>query len=94
MYSAYMQAEPRTSHRRRFHRDLIVQKRRDYYRRLATSWELGQGVVPDGRLEKEQAYLGCRRPRCGLCHPHKRWGRGADRARSTHEWQRLEAAAW
>ena len=41
-----------------------------------------------GRFAAEQPYLGCRRPRCGLCHPDKRWHRGADRLAAERAWRR------
>lgn len=86
----------RTSHRRRFHRDRIVAKRQQAYRRYRPDddphWP--RLVLPDGRLENRQAYFGCSRPRCGLCHPDKRWHRGADRANARREWQRLEWEGW
>jgi hypothetical protein len=41
-----------------------------------------------GRFDDEQAYLGCHRARCGLCHPSKRWHRGADRLAAEREWRR------
>jgi hypothetical protein len=86
----------RTAHRRRFHRDRIVRKRQNAYRRLRLDRgsDSSQRVLPDGRLDDHQAYLACGRPRCGLCHPRKRWHRGADRARDRDEWQRLEREGW
>ena len=41
-----------------------------------------------GRFAAEQPYLGCHRPRCGLCHPDKRWHRGADRLAAERAWRR------
>ena len=41
-----------------------------------------------GRFANEQPYLGCHRPRCGLCHPDKRWHRGADRLAAERAWRR------
>jgi hypothetical protein len=84
----------RTAHRRRFHRDRIVRNRQRQYagfRRADREWSR---ELPDGRLESRQAYFGCSRPRCSLCHPGKHWHRSADRARSRREWQRLEIAGW
>jgi hypothetical protein len=40
-----------------------------------------------GRFDKGQPYLGCRRPRCGICHPSKRWHSGADRLAAEHSWR-------
>ncbi|HEX2161781.1 MAG TPA: hypothetical protein VHF88_08175 [Thermoleophilaceae bacterium] len=86
----------RTAHRRRFHRDRIVRKRQNAYRRLQLDRgpKLPERVLPDGRLEDRQAYLACGRPRCGLCHSGKRWHRGANRARALDEWRRLELEGW
>jgi hypothetical protein len=70
----------------RYQRDRIVAKRIAQARLLA--W---QPVDPvGGRLEVEQSYLGCRRAHCGLCHPGKRWHRGADRRRDERGWRKLE----
>ena len=86
----------RTAHRRRFHRDRIVRKRQDEYRRLHLdrSPDSPRRVLPNGRLEDRQAYLACGRAKCGLCHPGKRWHRGADRARARNEWRRVERECW
>ena len=50
-----------------YHRDRIVAKRIAQARLLA--WPPIEAVA--GRLEDEQTYLGCRRPRCFLCHADK-----------------------
>lgn len=42
---------------------------------------------PRGELARSQAWVGCGRPRCGLCHPHKRGGDGT-RQRERRVWQR------
>jgi hypothetical protein len=52
----------------------------EYYREMPS---LSLGCFDD-----EQPYLGCHRPRCGLCHPDKRWHRGADRAAGERAWRR------
>jgi hypothetical protein len=53
----------------RFNRDRWVAKRFAQYKRLAL-WGLSQARLdePWGYLEDEQAWLGCRRTQCGLCH--------------------------
>lgn len=85
----------RTAHRRRFHRDRIVRKRQRQYAHFRRAdpewWPL---VLPDGRLENRQAYFGCSRPRCFVCHADKLLYRGADRARARREWEALECAGW
>ena len=40
-----------------------------------------------GRFDKRQPYLGCGRPGCGICHPSKRWHRGADRLSAERSWR-------
>jgi hypothetical protein len=85
----------RTAHRRRFHRDRIVRKRQRQYahfRRNDPEW--WSRVLPDGRLDDEQAYFGCGHARCWLCHADKHWYRSADRAKARRDWQRREAAGW
>jgi hypothetical protein len=42
-----------------------------------------------GRLDDQQSYLGCKRPRCRLCHPEKNLP-NADRQREDEAWRRLE----
>jgi hypothetical protein len=86
----------RTAHRRRFHRDRIVRKRQNAYRRLRLDRgpDSPQRILFDGRLENHQAYLACSKPGCWLCHPGKHWHRGANRARARDEWRRREWEAW
>lgn len=54
----------------RFHRDRWVAKRFAQYRRVTPPWALWRPRLnePLGYLEDEQAWLGCRRAHCGLCH--------------------------
>ena len=84
----------RTAHRRRFHRDRIVRRRQRQYARLRRVDVEWSRELPDGRLEDRQAYLGCGRPRCGLCQARKRWYRSAERAEARRRWERLETAGW
>ena len=70
----------------RFHRDRVVAKRARRAREIQWRFD-GDWTPVEGRLENEQWYLGCHRPRCGLCHPEKRWNRGADRARAKRDWR-------
>lgn len=82
----------------RFHRDRIIIKRVKQYRCIAADWQLHlfeqAGVVrPVGAHTHEQAWMGCGHPRCGCCHPHKRWKLG-DRQRAKREWRQLEEHAW
>jgi hypothetical protein len=37
-------------------------------------------------------YVGCRRSRCPVCHPHKR--DHLDRRIAEREWRRIEEVAW
>jgi hypothetical protein len=76
--------------RRRFHTDRIIAKRLAQARLLG--WRASDQYAR-GRLDDEQAYLGCHRARCGVCHPQKRWNCG-ERERADREWRRREAAAW
>jgi len=71
---------------RRFHTDRVVAKRVAQAKREA--WFKSPHWEPTrGRVEDEQWYLGCHRPRCGICHPEKRWNYG-DREREERDWQR------
>lgn len=74
--------------RRRYHRDRIVAKRAAQAKRLA-EWLSPDHGPSLGRLEDEQWYLGCHRPRCGVCHPQKRWSSG-DRQREERAWRQRE----
>jgi hypothetical protein len=56
--------------------------------RLAPVAAGARGSLPRGRFAAEQPCLGCHRPRCGLCHPDKRWHRGADRVAAECAWRR------
>jgi hypothetical protein len=76
--------------RRRFHRERVIAKR------IAQARLLGRveaEVLRDGRVANEQWYLGCHRPRCGVCHPSKRWAYG-ERQRSDREWRRTHQLGW
>jgi len=75
-----------TSARRRFHRDRVVAKRIKVAHDPAR-FDLAE-IVP-GRLDDQQYYFGCGRPRCRLCHPHKNLP-NADRQRATEAWRRVE----
>lgn len=72
--------------RRRFHRDRVITKRSNVAREVA-GVELDEIVA--GRLEDHQYYLGCKRPRCCLCHPEKNLPK-ADRQREDEAWRRVE----
>lgn len=72
--------------RRRFHRDRIIAKRMAQAAGLAL---MDRADLVRGRLADHQYYLGCHRPRCGLCHPEKRWP-NADRQRAERAWRKLE----
>jgi hypothetical protein len=73
----------------RFHRDRIVHRRQAEHARTTPEGRSSR-QLPDGRLEDRQAYFGCSRPRCGICHPPDP-GR---RRRERRAWQQLEDAAW
>lgn len=78
----------RSGARRRLHTDRIVAKRAAQATRVVW-WRSADWEPTGGRLADERWYLGCHRPRCGICHPHKRFGYG-DRQREEREWRRLE----
>jgi hypothetical protein len=68
---------------------VALARRRRYLALNPDRWE--DGVERDlslGRFDNEQPYTGCHRARCGLCHPDKRWHRGADRLAEEIAWRR------
>lgn len=69
---------------RRHHRRRIIAKHVRQYRE----------VFPGEPLPPVQAkvYIGCQRPRCGVCHPHKL--DHIDRRVAEREWRRIEEVAW
>jgi len=75
---------------RRHHRARVIANRVAEARRVeSASWRqplLWPEQWPVGRHAHSQAVLGCGRPRCGICHPSKRWHAGADRMRAKREW--------
>lgn len=77
----------RTKHRRRFHTDRVISNRQRTYEREAPSW--WDRSLESGRLRDRNAYFGCNRPRCLVCH----WGKFMEprRAREKRNW-RQEAA--
>jgi hypothetical protein len=74
----------------RFHRNRVIKKRKTQaYRVLSGRGDLERlDARPAGELVNEQAWIGCRRAHCGICHPTKRWHRGGDRQREKRSWQR------
>ena len=61
----------RTKHRRRFHTRRVVRNRQRRYVETPT-WRFGWlEDLEDGRLEDRNAYFGCSRPHCYLCHWEK-----------------------
>jgi hypothetical protein len=72
--------------RRRFHRDRVIPKRIVVAREVVRV-QLAD-IVP-GRLDDQQYYIGCKRPRCRLCHPEKNLP-NANRQRDDLTWRRLE----
>ena len=74
----------------RHHFIRIAKKRRRAFLELNSEADLVYYRTPldlsFGRFADEQPYLGCHRPRCGLCHPDKRWHR-ADRAAADRAWR-------
>jgi hypothetical protein len=74
--------------RRRFHRDRVIAERIKLARVIA-HLDLAQ-IVP-GRLDDQQYFVGCSRPRCRLCHPQKNLP-NADRQRTDEAWRQLETA--
>ena len=78
----------RTKHRRWFHTERVIRNRQRAYRRETPSWELigWPRHLEDGRLADENAYFGCRRPRCYICHFDKLIG--DQRTREKRLWKR------
>lgn len=76
----------RTKHRRRFHTDRVISNRRRRGRTLEyRDWWWAEHPPADGRLRDRFYFRGCGVARCGLCHPHKRWG--GDRTREKRQWR-------
>jgi hypothetical protein len=73
----------------RFHRDRVIAKRIKVAREIAHV-ELAE--IVRGRLADQQYYIGCSRPRCCVCSPHKNLP-NADRQRADAAWRRLDAWA-
>jgi hypothetical protein len=57
----------RTKHRRRFHTERVIRNRQAQHRREGWGW-FDARPLPDGRLADRQAYFGCSRAHCFLCH--------------------------
>jgi hypothetical protein len=72
--------------RRRFHRDRVIAKRIKLAREIA---HIGLAEIVPGRLDNQQHYIGCSRPRCRLCHPGTNLP-NAGRQRADEAWRRLE----
>lgn len=72
--------------RRRLHRDRVIAKRLAQAAGLSLT---DRAEFVRGRLANHQHYLGCHRPRCGVCHPEKRWPNG-DRQREERAWRDVE----
>ncbi len=68
---------------RRHHRRRIIAKHVRQYREL-----IDAPLPPIGAT----TYVGCQRPRCGVCHLHKL--DHIDRRRAEREWRRIEEVAW
>jgi hypothetical protein len=50
---------------------------------------LALAEIVHGRLDDQQHYIGCSRPRCRLCHSEKNLP-NADRQRAEEAWRRVE----
>lgn len=77
----------RTKHRRRFHTERVIANRRRRGRTLERDdlwWK--ENPPEDGRLANVFYFRGCGLARCGLCHPHKKWG--GDRTQAKRAWRR------
>lgn len=74
--------------RKWFHRDRVIAKRVQVAREVA---RVEPTDIVAGRLDDQQYYLGCNRPRCRLCSPHKNFS-NADRQRAEEDWRHLETA--
>ena len=70
--------------RRRFHRDRMIAKRIRLAREIA---HRDLADIAPGRLDDQQYYVGCSRPRCRLCHPEKNLPNAA-RQRADEAWRR------
>ena len=77
----------------RHHFIRVALKRRRVYldTLLASPAEHERFDLALGRFDDGQPYLGCSRARCGICHPSKRWHRGADRLAAERSWRRDRA---
>jgi hypothetical protein len=75
--------------RRRFHRDRVIAKRIKVAREIAC---VDPADLVAGRLDDQQYYVGCHRPRCCACHPEKNLP-SADRQRADEAWRRIEPRA-
>ncbi len=66
----------RTKHRRRFHTERVIANRQRHWRE-AMPWGMNEAFdrwpLPDGKLANDNAYFGCNRPRCGVCHWEKNY---------------------
>lgn len=76
----------RTKHRRRFHTGRVISNRRRRGRTLEKNDWWREHPPENGRLRDRFYFRGCGVARCGLCHPHKRWG--GDRTREKRAWER------
>lgn len=76
----------RTKHRRRFHTGRVISNRQRAYLREAPGWWGRDWDLPDGRLANRNAYFGCGRPHCLMCH----WDKYMEprRAREKRTWKR------
>jgi hypothetical protein len=75
--------------RRRFHTARVIAKRIRVAREIA---HYGLAEIVPGRLDDQQYYIGCSRPRCCACAPHKNLP-NADRQRAHEVSRRLEEEA-
>jgi hypothetical protein len=76
--------------RRRFNRDRLIRKRINVAREIA---DVDLAEIVRGRLDDQQCYIGCGRPRCCVCSPHKHLP-NADRQRADEAWRSIENRAW
>jgi hypothetical protein len=70
--------------------DLIAAAENRLYLEMS-AWLPSQPELVDlslGRFAAEQPSAGCHRPRCGLCHPDKRWHRNLTVSPPNGAWRR------
>lgn len=79
---------------RRHHRARVIAHRFEIASAYYGAWRKMDGAADwlaerrRGELADTQAWIGCGKPRCFVCHPDKLLHRTADRMRAEREWRR------